>query len=72
MTNNLDIVPGDIVTHKKIILNGGVGMNVINTTETQAEIDYFDSEGVNRQMWVDKSDLEIIHKVDGGFRKAGE
>lgn len=72
MSNNFEIETGDIVRHKKLQLNGGVGMNVINSNDTQAQIDYFDHEGVNKKLWVDKSDLEIIHKVEGGFRNPGE
>ncbi|MFL5741921.1 MAG: hypothetical protein ACJ75B_16985 [Flavisolibacter sp.] len=71
-SNNFEIETGDRVRHKEVLLNGGLAMNVTDTTDTQAQIEYFDNEGVNKQTWVDKTDLEIIHKVDGGFRKEGE
>lgn len=70
--NNIQIQTGDVVKHKTIIMNGGLGMNVIDTTDNQALVDYFDIDSVNRQKWIDKTDLEIIHKNDGGFRNEGE
>jgi hypothetical protein len=69
---NWTIEPGDVVRDKNRILNHGMNINVIDDFEGLAEVDYFDSKGVNRQTWVLKSGLELIHKHGGGFKNEGE
>jgi hypothetical protein len=69
---NWNIESGDVVRDKDRILNHGMNINVINDFEGLAEVDYFDSKGVNRQAWVLKSGLELVHKHGGGFKNEGE
>lgn len=64
---------GDSVKHIKApYLNGGLVMSVVETNETNAKISYFDHEGVHKEEWIRKEDLEVIFPAHGGFRDAGE
>lgn len=73
MPERKNIEVGDSVKHIKApLLNGGLTMNVVETTEFDAKISYFDNTGVHKEDWVSKEDLEVAFKVQGGFRDAGE
>lgn len=65
MENNID--RGDYVTHKNINLNNGLQMSVVDISETQAKISYFDHEGVDKEEWFDFSELILVNKAKGGF-----
>ena len=47
-------------------------MSVVETTETEAKISYFDREGVHKEEWIRKDYLTIAYKAQGGFRDAVE
>ena len=69
---NWGIEAADVVRDRNRSLNHGMNINVIRDFEGLAEVDYFDHRGVNRQLWVLKADLELVHKHNGGFKKPGE
>ena len=73
MSDIKSISTGDSVKHNNApFLNGGLPMSVVETTETEAKISYFDREGVHKEEWIRKDYLTIEYKAQGGFRDAGE
>ena len=64
---------GDKVKHKRLFVNGGLAMSVLEITDSKALCDFFEgADIVNKQEWFDIEDLEVIIYGDSGFRNKGE
>lgn len=61
------IEQGDYVTHKDIILNGGLQMSVVDVNETQAKVSYVNKDGIIKEDWFDFNKLILLNKCRGGF-----
>jgi len=63
-----NINAGDTVRHKTFInLSGGVAFNVLDVEDDRAYCDFFDEKGINKQEWINLSDLILVNKAEGGF-----
>lgn len=64
---------GDKVHHKSNKYNQGLSMEVTGLAGDKVRCEWFEgTESVHKMEWFDKTDLEIVSQVDGGFRKEGE
>lgn len=66
----MSLAPGDTVKHKtKILLNGGLAFNILESDGDYAKCEYFDN--TSEQQHVQEifliSDLILVNKVKGGF-----
>ncbi len=69
MSDHKIVETGDYVTSKsQPLLNNGLVMLVADVRDNnEALIQYFDKNGTHQEVWLPFEDLNIVHKVEGGW-----
>lgn len=60
-----EIQEGDKVTHS--FYNLGLKMTVVNINESKALCSLIDENKNPQDIWIDKTELTLVEKSDGGF-----
>lgn len=70
MLENIQI--DDIVRDNKTYLNNGLGMTVGDANDLQVKVGYLDKDNAYVEKWIDRADVILVNKPEGGFRNEGD